>query len=360
VTGASLRRIARGWRWRPRGGPLLPRRRWPWRADSSLLVVAALALLLAVVDPGLDWQRPRPALLVTLDITQSMLVADVPQADEGAAGMAGAGSSALLLRSRLQAAHQALHQALARLPCGSRVGLAVFTEYRSYLLLAPLEVCANLAELRSTVAVMDNRMAWTGNSEVAKGLHSAWDIAGKLPERPALVFITDGHEAPPLNPKHRPRFDDKPGERAGLLVGVGGQKPQPIPKVDAAGRPLGEWAADEVLQTDPRSQGRGASVGREAMADDGDAAQLSAAALGATPGSEHLSALREVYLQRLADEQGLGYHRLIDSDGLLQALRAPALARPVAVRLSLAPALLVLALLALLLRLWLRTPPPRP
>jgi len=141
---------------------------------------------------------------------------------------------------------------------------------------------------------------------------------------------------------------------------VGGQKPQPIPKVDAAGRPLGEWAADEVLQTDPRSQGRAGSLGRETMVEDADAAAVSAAALGATPGSEHLSALREGYLQRLADEQGLAYHRLTDSDGLLQALQAPALARPVAVRLSAAPALLVLALAALLLRLWLRTPPPRP
>jgi mxaL protein len=311
------------------------------RRDRRWLLTAALALAASLADPAITLPRPRPALVLTLDITQSMAVPDADDPWQPGTPVA-----------RLTAAHRALHQALAQLPCGSQVGLAVFTEYRSYLLLSPLEVCAHLAELRSTVAVMDNRMAWTGNSEIAKGLHSAWDIAGKLPGQPALVFITDGHEAPPLNPRHRPQFDDKPGERAGLLVGVGGSKPQPIPKTDAAGRPLGEWAADEVLQTDPRSQGRAGSVGREVMAEDGGAAGVSAAALGATPGSEHLSSLREVYLQRLAEEQGLGYLRLHDATGLADALRAPRLARLVPVRVSLAPALQALALAALLWRAW--------
>ena len=63
------------------------------------------------------------------------------------------------------------------------------------------------------------------------------------------VFVTDGHEAPPLDPRHRPAFDDKPGDVAGLLVGVGGLLPVPIPKSDPMGRPLGFWRADEVMQT---------------------------------------------------------------------------------------------------------------
>lgn len=316
-----------------------------WRgaatAGDALLLGAAVLLAAALVDPGLTLMRPRPALVVTLDITQSMAV---PDADDPLAPGA--------LRPRGEAARRALHQALALLPCGSQVGWAVFTEYRSFLLLAPLEVCAHLAELRGTLAAMDNRMAWAGNSEVAKGLHSAWEIAGKLPGPPALVFVTDGHEAPPLNPRHRPHFDnDKPGERAGLVVGVGGSKPQPIPKSDPRGRPLGEWAADEVLQTDPRSRGRGASVGQETMAEDpADRGGNDPRALGATPGSEHLSALREGYLQRLAEEQGLGYLRLGGAAELAAALAAPAMGRPVPVRVSLAPVLLALAGLLLVAR----------
>ena len=189
-------------------------------------------------------------------------------------------------------------------------------------------------------------MAWSGNSEVAKGLHSAIGIAKALPGVPSLVFVTDGHEAPPLNPRHRPSFDDKPGEVAGLLVGVGDARPSPIPKFDPSGRPLGPWAADEVLQTDPRSQGRGGSVGGEAMVEQDSAPP--AVGLGATPGSEHLSGLREPYLQLLASEGGFAYHRLRTAEGLLQALRARALARPVTVHSDARVALAALALALLL------------
>jgi mxaL protein len=93
---------------------------------------------------------------------------------------------------------------------------------------------------------------------------------------------------------------------------------------------LGFWRADEVMQTDLRSQGRGASVRGETLADDnaGSARPM----LGATPGSEHLSALREGYLRLLAGEQGMAFLRLQPGQGLEVALTSPAMAKPVAVR----------------------------
>jgi mxaL protein len=193
-------------------------------------------------------------------------------------------------------------------------------------------------------------MAWRGNSEIAKGLHSAIGIVKQVPGVPSLVFITDGHEAPPLNPRHRPGFDDRPGEVGGLIVGVGGTTPAPIPKSDPSGRPIGFWSADEVLQTDPRSQGRGASVGGEAMTEEGDAAP--AVGLGATPGAEHLSSLREPYLRLLAAENGLGFHRLDDVEPFVEALQAPSLARPVLTRVDARVALAALALVLLLASWW--------
>lgn len=304
-----------------------------------MLGLAALLLLAGWLAPGLSWQRPRPHLVVVIDITQSMNVVDQTlQAQLGAEPL-----------SRLAAAKQALRDALDRLPCGSRLGWAIFTEYRSYLLLQPLEVCAHLGELRDTLAHIDGRMAWAGGSEVAKGLHSAIDLARKLPGRPAIVFLTDGHEAPPLSPRHRPRFDDRPGEVPGLIIGVGGNVPAAIPKLDPNGRPLGLWGADDVLQVDPRSRGRGAGVAGETMVE-GDSDPAPSVGLGATPGSEHLSSLREPYLQLLAGENGLAYHRLRQRDGLGAAMLAPALSRPVAVPLSGRSLLGAAALLLLLLR----------
>lgn len=309
-----------------------------WREDRRRVLLAGCALAIAAtfLRPTLTLERPRFDLVVVLDITQSMDVAD----------MVADGRPV----SRLARARAVLSRAIAQLPCGSRLGWAVFTEYRSFLLFAPVEVCANRAELRSTLAGIDNRMAWVGNSEVAKGLHSAVDIAKQIPGVPAVVFVTDGHEAPPLNPRHRPRFDDKPGEVAGIVVGVGGSTPQPIPKTDPAGRPIGFWGADEVLQTDPRSQGRGASVGGETLSDEGDAAPQ--VGLGATPGAEHLSSLREPYLKLLAQEYGMAYQRLDDADAFVEALQAPALARPVRTAVDARLGLAAMALVLLLAAWW--------
>ncbi|HKX42780.1 MAG TPA: vWA domain-containing protein, partial [Burkholderiaceae bacterium] len=214
---------------------------WREHADRWLLGGAALALAACLLAPGWPAERSRFDHVIVLDITQSMDVQD--QLLEGDPV------------SRLTYAKQALREVLRRLPCGSRVGWGVFTEYRSFLLFEPIEVCANLAELRATLANIDGRMAWSGNSEIAKGLHSGFEIARSLPGSPSLVFITDGQEAPPLSPSHRPAFDDKPGAVSGLIVGVGGSAPAPIPKRDPSGRPLGFWRADEVAQTDPFSRG---------------------------------------------------------------------------------------------------------
>jgi len=306
--------------------------------DSRRLRLVLVLLLLAATfaQPVIHLERPRYEMVVVLDVTQSMDVRDQELAGHAV--------------SRLAFARHALRLAIEQLPCGSKLGWAIFTEYRSFLLFAPVEVCANRAELRATLDGIHNRMAWTGGSEIAKGLHSAIGIAKALPGVPSLVFVTDGHEAPPLNPRYRPAFDDKPGEVGGLIVGVGGTMPVPIPKSDPAGRPLGFWSADEVQQVDSRSLGRDASVRGETMTEDSDV--VPAVGLGATPGAEHLSSLREPYLQLLAAENGLVFHRLLEPQALADVLQASALARPVLARVDARVPLAALAL-ALLLSLWL-------
>ncbi len=295
------------------------RRAWNLGPDRWLLGAAALALGVTLLRPSLAIERPLFNHVVVLDVTQSMNVQDALVDGKPV--------------SRLALAKQALREALLQLPCGSKLGLGLFTEYRSYLLLAPVEVCANLQELRATLAHVDGRMAWTGNSEIAKGLFSGLAIAQQLPDKPALVFVTDGHEAPPLDARNWPRFNQQPGEVPGWIVGVGGLTPLPIPKIDPLGRPLGFWRADEVLQADPRGASRDATP---------DAAK--------PKGSEHLSSLREAHLRRLAAHTGLKVLRLQDTGALGAALTEPALARPVPAQADLRWAPAVLALLLLLAR----------
>lgn len=292
-------------------------------------LLACLALALSLFDLSAALPRDRHDYLVTLDITQSMNTRDY-QLD---------GSPA----SRLAYAKHALAEALRGLPCGSRLGWSVFTEHRVLVLLTPVEVCAHYGELADALARIDARMAWAGASEVSKGLFRLLDAAQAISPRPAVVFVTDGHEAPPLHPRLRPRFDGRVGAVHGLIVGVGGERPLPIPKLDPEGRPLGYWQADEVAQTDAYSSGRPGSRPGEAMVDaDGPVAPAP------ERGGEHLSSLREAHLRELAAHTGLGFHRLESARGLAAALAQPQLARRARVRTDLrfVPAAFALLLLA--------------
>ena len=312
----------------------LPGRIWSG-AEFWLLVTAVVALAATFAKPSVTTQRALVDHVILIDITQSMNVPDYQLDGQPV--------------SRLSYAKHALRESLLAMPCGSKVGWGIFTEYRSFLLLAPVEVCANIKELRSTLDGIDGRMAWTGNSEVAKGLFSGIGIARKLPDSPSIVFVTDGHESPPVNARHRPAFEGKPGVVKGLIVGVGDLKPLPIPKFDPLGRPMGLWGADEVMQTDPRSQGRVGSVGGEQLADDPDAG--TAVMSGSTPGSEHLSSMREGYLRLLSSDTGLEFIRLQTPETLALALTSSSLARATPAPTDLRIALGSLAFAALLARL---------
>ena len=81
--------------------------------------------------------------------------------------------------------------------------------------------------------MLDWRMAWEGDSYVAKGLYSAIDIAKSL--KSDLIFITDGHELPPLPFSGLPPFEGKPGDVGGLIVGVGSHTPDAAAQVRRRG-----------------------------------------------------------------------------------------------------------------------------
>ena len=153
--------------------------------------------------------------------------------------------------SRLAYARQAVRRALADLPCGSRVGLGAFAEYRTLLLLAPIEVCGNYNDLLASLDYLDGRMRWSNSSEITKGVF--WSVRGakQIGEGTQVIFLTDGQEAPPLRLKARPSFDDvKPGQVHGWIFGVGGYALQPIPKTDPEGNPSGYWRAEDVVQSE--------------------------------------------------------------------------------------------------------------
>ncbi len=252
--------------------------------STRAAAIALLLLLIAVFLPPIDTPRATYDYLVVFDITQSMNVEDYEL--DG------------LPVSRLTFAREAIRRTLRQLPCGSRIGWGVFAEYRTLVLLAPIEVCENYNDLLSSLDRIDGRMRWGNASEISKGVFWAMRGARDVGGHPKVLFLTDGQEAPPVEGEGLAMFDDlKRGEITGSLIGVGGYAPRPIPRTDADGRPMGYWHADEVVQRDPNASGKPTAASHE-----------------------QLSEVREPYLRRLARQIGFDYTHLTTVESIRDAM----------------------------------------
>lgn len=314
-----------------------------------LMTLSTVLLAATLFEPRWNTTRDAYDLIITLDITQSMNVTDYEVDGQSV--------------SRLEHAKRLLRKTLPSLPCGSRIGWGIFTEYRVLILNEPIDVCENYHELVTTLDNINGRMAWANSSEVTKGFFWGLRNTRELGGDHGFVFMTDGHESPPLSPLLKPIFegntsgqgkpyaildiatreykivyDGKPGDIRGLIVGVGNDTPRPIPKFDSEGFPLGFWQAHDVMQTDIYST--------ETV----DGQSVNSANIIKPTRTEHLSAVRTDHLQSLATEAAFAYHHLSDAPALLRALTDRSLARPVPYRadLRMLLAAIALALLALI------------
>lgn len=303
--------------------------RTPHSDARSLSIAVALALAAAaIVMPRVRLDREVIDAVAFIDITGSMNTRDMGAADTPT--------------SRLDAAKAAVLALIEDLPCQSRLGLGLFTERRSFLLIDPIEVCQNFAPLSSAVADLEWRMAWEGDSFVAKGLYSAYAVAENLGAN--LVFLSDGHEAPPLPPgAGLPEFEGKPGAVKGLLVGVGSREKSPIPKYDDEGREIGTYGPSDVVQ-----ENRTGPPPKDAEQRPGYHPKWAPFGSGPPEGDEHLTSVRVAHLQALATHIGLAFAELSQTPSLAAPLAATAATRRVSADADLRPlaALLALAILA--------------
>jgi mxaL protein len=284
-------------------------------AGGGWLLLVVIALLgLAIGLPRLPVSRAAYDHMVIFDVSQSMNVEDYRIGERRV--------------SRLDYAKHAVAESLKNPDCDTRIGWGVFAGRKIVTLLAPVEVCRNYSALLEALDNIDGRMAFERSSEVQEGLLWTMLNVRDLKPLPSVIFMTDGHEAPPLPPERMRPYDGPLGEVRGWVVGVGGLEPQPIPKSDADGRRVGYWRATEVLQW--------------------------AGAANITGGTshEHLSELREPHLQQLAKNVGFGYLRLTDPASLDRALHDRTLSHPATVDTDLRwmPGLAAL----LLLGIWFR------
>lgn len=269
-----------------------------FRFGCLCLAVAAMMALFAFPTRRQDSEQYN--LTAIVDITRSMNAEDYRIGDQPV--------------SRLTFVKYRLRELAGQLPCGSRLGLGIFTERRSTLLYRPIEVCAGYNELQHSIAALDWRMAWAADSRIANGLLNAMELLQA--QDSAMMFISDGQEAPPLNPRYRTDFSAIKGQLKGLILGSGGLQAVPIPKFDAKGQRTGVYGPDDVPH---RSSFGESDLNPEKI--EGYDARNAPFGKHAASGSEHLSAMQEAYLQQLAAESGLSYRRLQQDSPLLDIVR---------------------------------------
>ena len=128
------------------------------RRDTTLLSAALLLLVLALLRPTLPVQRDIYTYLLVVDITQSMNSEDMQLAGQPA--------------SRIAWTRHLMHDAIAAMPYGSRVGVSLFAGVMVSTIFHPIEVCANFDAIQDSVAHLEWREAWHGNSRLQFGMLS--------------------------------------------------------------------------------------------------------------------------------------------------------------------------------------------
>jgi mxaL protein len=280
------------------------------------LMTAAVFTLIAIVLPPLPFPVKTYDFVFMLDITRSMNVQDYNDSNGGAI-------------SRLERSKQAMLAAARSLPCGSRVGLGVFTERSPALLYSPIDVCTDYPILQASINELDWRMAWVADSNISQALYNTLELMqSDVLASNKLVFFTDGHEAPPVNPRYAPDYSyiemlqEQPEDwLSGLIVGVGEHNKSKIPKFDEDGVQVGFYTAEDV----PHASRFG--LPEDPSKVEGYIPRNGPWGTAKVVGTEHLSNVREDYLKTLAEQAKMAYHHLQQDDELATALEQKAFAQ---------------------------------
>lgn len=276
----------------------------------SLLATAVL-FVVAIFLPLLPFPSTQYDYFLMVDISRSMNVQDY-QDEHGQA------------ISRLDKVKADMLTVIRQLPCGSRVGLGVFAERMPTMIHSPIEVCRDYPELQQSISHLDWRMGWVADSKIIQALYNTLKLVRQVKLTDStLVFFTDGHEAPPINMRYAPSFDDVQIEEKGIelkpirgiIIGTGQTSLSRIPKYDEEGNQIGFYTAEDVPHRSSFGQPEDPSKIEGYVPRNAPWGNVS------NEGTEHLSSVKSKYLTELSEKAGLKYHHLQSSAELLVALK---------------------------------------
>lgn len=199
--------------------------------ETIIYIAVAILLLLAVIKPEIQLKQEVHNYLLIADVSQSMNAEDTQLNNKNV--------------SRMAYTRQLMTKIVETSPCGTYISVGVFASNNVALLITPLEVCANYDVLNDTIAHIEWRMAWKGDSRLTVGVRAAAHLFDSLNVPAKLLFFTDGDEAPKLNVTIRQNLDGVQIGTHTLFVGIGGDKHVPVPRYNSANKWIGYWPSGE-------------------------------------------------------------------------------------------------------------------
>lgn len=195
---------------------------------ETVLYIAAIALLtLALIKPEIQMKQEVHNYLLVADVTQSMNAEDEKLNNQNV--------------SRLAYTRQLMKKIVDTSSCGTYISVGIFASDNVALLITPLEVCANYDVITDTIAHLEWRMAWKGNSRLSFAVRAAANTFDSLNVPAQMLLFTDGDEAPRVNVTIK---QDLSGIQIGknfAFVGVGGHVKVPVPRFSASNKRVGYW-----------------------------------------------------------------------------------------------------------------------
>jgi mxaL protein len=260
-------------------------------------LLASLVLLPVWFEPQSQLQSVVQDTLFVIDISESMNVRDVdypkPQTD------------------RLTLAKLAVREGMASLPCGSKISIGLFAGDEVTVLFEPLEICRHFPAIEQVVSGLDRRMRWIGDSWVTNVLAASIVEADK--RKLNLVMITDGDEMPQRSAPVVTELAKLRGKVKGVLLGVGGDALQPVPRLNQKDEVIGYWTREEAVLEGNHPNllptVRNLSPGEKAP--DGMLDEV----------TEHISSFNKVFMQALSQASGFALVRINSPADAVNALK---------------------------------------
>ncbi|MEQ1488425.1 MAG: VWA domain-containing protein [Methylotenera sp.] len=200
--------------------------------DLYTLLTAFSLLALALFQPSIPVKRSIYSYFFVIDITQSMNVADMKVNGKTA--------------SRLDYTKQMLRETTSSLPCGTKVGIGMFSGVNVVTLYLPIDVCENFSSIQDTLDHINWRSAWTADSRIRESMLSTARVVANFPEPTQVVYFSDGEEAPKLHAFNTRDLSTLQSADGWLLVGIGSLQGAAIPKFDEKNQLTGYWSHESM------------------------------------------------------------------------------------------------------------------